>query len=156
MQRHLQGQHRDLKVLNLPKSYTVVVKGQSPELTRFFFQVETRDKGKEAQSRRERGEGGDEEEGLHSPNSPSLNLEEEDPFTQASRLFLNEFDSKKEALFSDSTRYSLSKEESLSPLQKKTKHLQFLNNGNLQSLALLSSPCKEDEEPLLNILFINL
>jgi hypothetical protein len=71
-------------------------------------------------------------------------------------LFLKEFDSRREALFSNSARYSLSKEESLSPLQKKTKYLQFLNNRNPQSLSLLSSPCKEDEEPLLNILVINL
>ena len=89
---------------------------------RFFFQVETKEKGKEVwkERREERGgEGeGEGEEGLHSPNSPSMNLEEEeeDPFVEASRLFLREFHSKKEALFSDSTHYSLSKEESLSPL----------------------------------------
>jgi hypothetical protein len=41
--------------------------------------VETKDKGKEAQRRRE----GEEEE-LHSTHSPSLNVEEENPFAQAS------------------------------------------------------------------------
>ena len=102
------------------------------------------------------GGGGGEEERLHSPLSASINLEEEDPFAQASRLFLKEFHSKKEALFSNSIHYSLSKEESLSPLQKKTRYLQFLHNRDLQSLALLSSPCKEDKEPLLNILVLNL
>src|SRR5277367_3304380 len=49
MQAHLRGQHRDLKVRNLPKRYIVVAQGQGPEPTRFFFQVETRDKGKRVQ-----------------------------------------------------------------------------------------------------------
>jgi hypothetical protein len=80
--------------------------------------VETKNKGKGKDTQRGgRGEGIVEgEEGLHSLNSPSLNLEEEDPFIQASRSFLKEFHFKKEALFSNPTRYSLSKEESLSPL----------------------------------------
>jgi len=94
--------------------------------------VETKDKSKEAQQGREgregrEGEGGSREgaegEELYAPSSPSLHLEEGDPFAQASRLFLKEFDSKREALFSNSARYSLSKEESLSPLPKKTKYL---------------------------------
>jgi hypothetical protein len=144
------------KASNLPSSYIVVAIEQSLEPTRFFFQVETKDKGKKAQGTR----GEEEEEGLYSPTltpfKASLHLEEEDPFAQASRLFLKEFHSKKEALFSDSTRYSLSKEETLSPLQKKTKYLQFLNKRNLQSLALLSSFYKEDKEPLLHIFVLNL
>jgi hypothetical protein len=142
-------------VRNLPKRYTVVAQGQGLKPTRFFFQVETRDKGKRTQGEGEEEEEEEEEE-LHSPLSASLGLEEEDPFAQASRLFLKEFYFKKEVLFSNSTRYSLSKEECLSPLQKKTRYLQFLNNRNLQSLALLSSPCKEDEEPLLSILIMNI
>jgi Orsellinic acid/F9775 biosynthesis cluster protein D len=113
MQRHLRGQHIDLRVSNLPNSYTVVAKGQGLEPTRFFFQVETKNKGK---GRDTQGGGEEEEEGLHPPNSPSLNLEEGDPFAQASRLFLREFHSKKEALYSNFTRYSLSKEETLSLL----------------------------------------
>jgi hypothetical protein len=153
VQKHLRKEHSHLSISKLSKSYTVIAKGQCLESKRYYFQVETRDKGKSVQ-------GGEEEEGeeeeLHSPLSTSLDLEEEDPFAQASRLFLKEFHSKREALFSDSTRYSLSKEESLSPLQKKTRYLQFLNNRNLQSLTLLSGPCKEDEEPLLSILVMNI
>ena len=156
IQKHLREEHSHLKVSKLSKSYIVVAQGQCLEPRRYYFQVETRDKGKKAQGGEEEEEEEEEEEGLHSPLSASLNLEGEDPLAQASRLFLKEFHSKREALFSDSTRYSLSKEESLSPLQKKTKYLQFLHNRNLQSLALLSSPCKEDEELLLNILVINL
>jgi hypothetical protein len=155
VQRHLREQHGHLKVSSLSKSYTAVARGQSLESTKYYFQVEAKDKGKEAQGTR----GGEEEEGLHSPllSASPLDLEEgEDPFAQASRLFLKEFHSKREALFSDSARYSLSKEETLSPLQKKTKYLQFLNKRNLQSLALLSSPCGQDEEPLLHILVLNL
>jgi Orsellinic acid/F9775 biosynthesis cluster protein D len=153
IQKHLKEEHSYLKVSKLSKSYIVVAKGQCLEPKRYYFQVKTRDKGKQAQ----RGEEGEEEEEeLHSPLSASLDLEEEDPFAQASRLFLKEFYSKKEALFSNSTRYSLSKEECLSPLQKKTRYLQFLNNKNLQSFALLSSPYKEDKEPLLSILVMNL
>jgi hypothetical protein len=152
--KHLKEEHSYLKVSKLSKGYIVVAKGQCLESKRHYFQVETRDENKQAQ----RGEEGEEEEGeeLHSPLSASLDLEEEDAFAQASRLFLKEFHSKREVLFSNSTHYSLSKDESLSPLQKKTRYLQFLNNRDLQSLTLLSGPCKEDEEPLLSILVMNL
>jgi hypothetical protein len=43
---HLKGQHGGLKVSNFLGSYTVVAKGQSLEPIRFFFQVETKAKGK--------------------------------------------------------------------------------------------------------------
>jgi hypothetical protein len=127
VQRHLREEHGHLQVSKLSKSYIVVAVGQCLEPRRYYFQVEAKDKGKGVQGGE--GAGGEEEEeeeeeGLRSPLSLCLDLEEgEDPFAQASRLFLKEFHSKREALFSDSTRYSLSKEESLSPLQKKTKYL---------------------------------
>jgi hypothetical protein len=112
IQKHLRGEHSHLKVSKLSKSYRAVAKWQCLESKRYYFQVETRDKGKRVQG----GEEEEEEERLHSPLSVSLDPEEEDPFAQASRLFLKEFNSKKEALFSTSIQYSLSKEESLSPL----------------------------------------
>jgi hypothetical protein len=113
MEGLLKGQHKGLMVLDLLNSYTVVAQGQGLEPTRFIFQVETKSKGKGVHKVGGR-EGDEAEEELLVANSPSLNLEEEDPFEQASRLFLKDFNSKKEALFSDSRRYSLSKEEFLS------------------------------------------
>jgi hypothetical protein len=82
VQRHLREQHSHLKFSSLSKTYTFVARGQSLESTKYYFQIETKDKGKETQGTR-----GEEEEELHSPLSASLidplkeGEEEEDPFT---------------------------------------------------------------------------
>ena len=135
-------------------SYIVISKGQGLEKNKYFFQVESKDKGKEVLI--EEGE----EEVLQS--NLSLNIEEEeeeegeeeeDPYKQA---FLRDFLKKKEALIQKSNVCLIKEEEPLSPLQKKLKYILYLNNKNLKTLSLQSSLCKEEDKQLLNILLINL
>ena len=61
VQKHLKEEHSHLKVSKLSKGYIVVAQGQCLEPRRYYFQVETRDKGKGAQ-REEEGEEEEEEE----------------------------------------------------------------------------------------------
>jgi superfamily II DNA helicase RecQ len=184
MKRHLSKKHQDrllgLQGSKVDKGYIVIAKGQCLEKSRYFFEVERpRDKGKgrevleeeEGGEGGEEGEGEDEEEGESLGNSTPLNIEgdlesnsiiigeEDDPISRASALFLKDFQSKKETLLGKLKVYSLNKREPLSPLQKQTQYIQFLDNKNLESLISLSSNFKEgdkEEDPLLNILIINL
>jgi hypothetical protein len=152
LQKHIRDKHQNQGLnfdnIALSSSYIVVSKGQSLERNKYCFQVENQDKGKQVLR----------EEKEQNSNNNSLNLEEEeeDLFVQASNLFIKEFDSKKDSLFNKYKNYSLNKEEPLSPLQKKTKYIQFLDNKNLQNLAMLCATCNKDEEPLLSILVMNI
>ena len=125
-------------------SYIVISKGQGLEKNKYFFQVESKDKGKEVLI--EEGE----EEVLQS--NLSLNIEEEeeeegeeeeDPYKQA---FLRDFLKKKEALIQKSNVCLIKEEEPLSPLQKKLKYILYLNNKNLKILSLQSSLYNKKDE----------
>src|SRR5450432_2969572 len=171
IKRHIQEHRRELEEVenqDLSLSYRVIAKGQSLERNKYFFKVEEKGKGRLIEVEGEEEEEEEEEGGRatlspipslfqeESKESSLPNLQiEENPYLEASSLFIRDFNLKREKLEKKMSIYSLSQEEPLTSFQKKTRYIQFLNKKNLRSLSSLGSPIKEDEE-LLFILSLNL
>src|SRR5450432_258452 len=164
IKRHLREEHKEeiggYQDQSLTSRYIPIARAQSLDHNRFFFKVEEKGKGRFIE------EEGEEEPTLSSSPSPFeeesresslLNPQiEENPYLQASSLFIRDYNLKKEKLEKKMSIYSLSHQEPLTPFQKKTRYIQFLDTKNLRSLSSLGSPIKENEEPLLFILSLNL
>ena len=163
IKKHLRGEHKEelayVPSRGLESGYKVIAQGQSLEKNKYFFQVKTKDKPKAllAISRGSRivaDKGGEEED-------KDKELEEgedigEDGLDQASKNYLQGLESKREALFRKANIFLLNKEDLITPLQRKTQYVQFLDTRDLKDLSLLSSAYKENPEDLLDILVYNL
>jgi hypothetical protein len=162
IQRHLREKHKDLleeiESLDLLSSYRVIAKGQGLEKNKYFFQVKSKDKGKqvviEEESRSQEEEHQEEEEGDEEGNKEEEEEEVEEDFTK--QAFLKDFFKKKDALFQGFNTFQIKHNKPLNSLDRKLKYVIYLNNKNLKSLSLQSSLCKEKDKPLLNILVLNL
>lgn len=184
IKKHLSREHRErqrgMAKPDQPSSYQVIARGQSLEQGRHFFQVraeqaggagvaeeveaavaEEEEEGEEEgaqwgeEGEEERREGGAEWEG---GRSEGKGQSQDGLLKRASSQLVQDFNLKKEELRKQLATYTLSPQDVLTPLQRKTKYVQYLAGRDFKSLALLASPCKEEEEEesLLSILVLNL
>jgi len=141
IRKHIKEEHPSTPLEDLESSYIVIRKAQSLEPTRFFFKVEEKEKGKARAaipSIVEEEEEEEEEEGD----------KEEDLFKQASSLFIQEVQSKRDAINNKSNSFTLNPNEKLTPFQMKTKYIEFLSSRDLSQLSSLVSPISKEEEEL--------
>ncbi len=149
IKKHLKEEHNqefsNIEDLDLENSYIVIAKGQSLEKNKYFFQVETKDKSKDIFSI------------SNSEIIEEENIEEIQDYSldQASQLYLQSLETKKEVIYNKANIFLINKEDIISPLQRKTQYIQFLNNRNLKDLFISSSYIKDKDE-ILDILVLNL
>lgn len=161
IKRHIREDHKLLvgNTSPLDSYYKVILKGQSLEDNRYFFEVVPLKKGKQRAGNAESlatssflplplGEDGSStaSEENQGPDQMARDSTAEH-FDQASALFL-ESCQKKEEEFKALAPFSLSQQEHLSTFQIKTRYLEFLQNKDKQTLLKLLQPLSKEEQAL--------
>ncbi|KAN0099058.1 hypothetical protein V8E51_012833 [Hyaloscypha variabilis] len=148
IQRHRAQEHASLKL----DPYYIVIKGQSLEPTRYFFELQLKEKGVKVNlsSPRPTSPRPPRLEAENVPSSPTL-----DPLEEAKRAFLSSFSQKEAVYLTKLGSFSLDPAEKLTPFQIKTRYVEYIHKYNINDLVELCAPLKEGES-VLEVLAVNL
>ena len=145
IRRHNTEKHKDLKL----NPYYIVIKGQSLEPTRFFFEILLKEKDIEQGSiSNSRATSLDIESSILDPETSKSNSLEE-----AKNTFLSSFKKKEEGFLEKLSSFKLNPKEKLSPFQIKTRYTEYINKYNIKDLVDLTCPISKDENQIEILVF---